>query len=101
MEKKKELWLIPYAHLDTQWRWEFPTTIKKYIKDTLEENIELFEKFPEYVFNFTGSLRYAMMKEYYPEKFEKIKKYVHEGRWCLSGTCLDETDTLTPCVESM
>ncbi|MBD3352334.1 MAG: hypothetical protein GF364_12680 [Candidatus Lokiarchaeota archaeon] len=100
-KNNKQLWLIPYAHLDTQWRWEYPTTIKKYIKNTLDENIYLFDKFPEYVFNFTGAIRYAMMKEYYPEKFEKIKPYIKQGRWNLAGTCLDETDTLSPCVESM
>lgn len=100
-QKKKELWLIPYAHLDTQWRWEYPTTVKKYIKNTLDENLYLFDKYPDYVFNFTGAIRYAMMKEYYPEKFEKIKPYVTEGKWCLAGTCLDETDTLSPSVESM
>ncbi|MHA1148171.1 MAG: alpha-mannosidase [Promethearchaeota archaeon] len=101
MRKRKEIFLIPYAHLDTQWRWEFPTTINKYIKKTLDENIYLFEKYPEYCFNFTGALRYAMMKEYYPEKFEKVKKYIAEGRWNYVGTCLDETDALIPSVESM
>lgn len=101
MTKNKEIWLIPYAHLDTEWRWEFPTTIKKYIKNTLEENIYLFEKYPEYKFNFTGALRYAMMKEYYPDLFDKAKKYIKEDRWCIAGTCLDETDTLVPSIESM
>ena len=100
-QKKKEIWLIPYAHLDTQWRWEYPTTINKYIKDTLNHNFDRFARFPEYIFNFTGALRYAMMKEYYPEKFEIAKKFIQEGRWHLSGTCLDETDTLSPSVESM
>jgi alpha-mannosidase len=101
MNIKKEIYLVPYSHLDTQWRWEYPTTIKKYIKKTLEENIYLFEKYPGHRFNFTGALRYSMMKEYYPEQFEKIKSYIDEGRWHLAGTCLDETDALVPSVESM
>jgi alpha-mannosidase len=100
-EKRKELYLIPYSHLDTQWRWEYPTTINLYIKNTLDENLHLFEHYPEYRFNFTGSLRYAMMKEYYPEKFEKAKKYIKSGKWALCGTCLDETDALIPSVESL
>ena len=58
MTIKKEISLIPYAHLDTQWRWEYPTTIRKYIKSTLDKNIYLFEKYPEHQFNFTGALRY-------------------------------------------
>jgi len=101
MMTEKIFFLIPYSHLDTQWRWEFPTTIKKYIKRTLEKNIYLFEKYPEHRFNFTGAIRYAMMKEYYPDLFQKVKTYIHEGRWNFVGTCLDETDALIPSVESM
>ena len=98
---RKEIFLIPYAHLDTQWRWEYPTTIKKYLKNTLERNIYLFDKYTEYTFNFTGSLRYEMMKEYYPYHFEKIKQLIKEDRWHIAGTGLEETDALIPSVESM
>ncbi|TFH30626.1 MAG: hypothetical protein E4G98_01705 [Promethearchaeota archaeon] len=97
----KEIFLVPYAHLDTQWRWEFPTTIRKYIRNTLEQNFALFDKYPEHEFNFTGALRYAMMKEYYPAHYETLKKLIAENRWHLAGTSLDETDALTPSVESM
>lgn len=97
---KKEIFMVPYAHLDTQWRWEYPTTIKKYIRNTLEENIAMFKKYPEHRFNFTGALRFRMMQEYYPDLFEEVKKLVAEGKWTLAGTCLDETDALVPSVES-
>ncbi len=98
---KGEIYLVPYAHLDTQWRWEYPTTIKVYLKRTLEENFTLLEKYPEYCFNFTGALRYAMIKEYYPDQFDRLKEYIREGRWHIAGTCLDETDALIPSSESM
>jgi hypothetical protein len=29
------LYVVPYAHLDTQWRWEFPQTISEYLLKTL------------------------------------------------------------------
>ena len=99
--EKKLIYFVPYAHLDTQWRWEYPITIKKYVKSTIDDNIALLEKYPQYEFNFTGAIRYRMMKEYYPEGFEKVKKYVKEGRWHLAGTCLEETDALVPGVESL
>ncbi len=95
------VYLVPYAHLDTQWRWEYPTTITKYLRSTLTENLRLFRLHPEYEFNFTGAIRYAMMREYYPELFERAKELISEGRWHLAGTCLDETDTIVPSVESM
>ena len=100
-QDRGEIFLIPYSHLDTQWRWEYPTTIRRYLKSTLVENILMFEKHPGHRFNFTGALRYSMMKEYYPELFEQVKRLVAEGRWALAGTCLDETDALVPSAESM
>ncbi|MBF9016773.1 MULTISPECIES: glycoside hydrolase family 38 C-terminal domain-containing protein [unclassified Oceanispirochaeta] len=101
MKDKKEIYLIPYSHLDTQWRWEYPTTITKYIRKTLNESIDRFKKYPEHHFNFTGALRYAMMKEYFPKQFEEVKRLIGEERWHLAGTCLDETDSLVPSSESL
>src|ERR1035437_7056666 len=81
ISKEKVLYTIGYAHLDTEWNWEYPTTINKYIWNTMEDNFKLFEKYPDYVFNFTGSRRYKMMKEYYPESFKKVADYINQGRW--------------------
>ena len=79
LSKDKILYLVGYSHLDTQWRWDYQTTIDQYIKSTLNDNFALLEKYPEYKFNFTGAARYAMMKEYYPDKYEKIKKIYSPG----------------------
>ncbi len=98
---EKDLYVVGYAHLDTQWRWDYEHTIDTYILDTLDGNFELLEKYPEYVFNFTGSSRYQMMKEYYPEKYEKVKEYIAEGRWFVSGSSVDECDVLIPSPESI
>src|SRR5262250_832704 len=49
------LYVVGYAHLDTQWRWEYPKTIGEYLPDTLHKNFDLFEKYPHYIFNFSGS----------------------------------------------
>ena len=64
--KDTVLHVVGYAHLDTQWRWDYPTTINSYLKNTLYDNFKLFELYPNYVFNFSGANRYKMMKEYYP-----------------------------------
>jgi alpha-mannosidase len=101
LSKDKVLYCVGYAHLDTQWRWDFCTTIDKYIRDTLDRNFARFEQFPGYVFNFTGTVRYEMMKEYYPEKYEQLKKYVAQGRWCVSGSSVDEGDVNVPSPEAI
>ena len=101
LDRDQVLFLVPYTHLDTQWRWDYKTTIDVFLKDTLEENFALFEKYPHYVFNFSGAIRYQMIKEYYPEAFEKLKTYVAAGRWHIAGASVDEADAVVPSAESL
>ena len=101
ISKDKVLYTIGYAHLDTEWLWDYPTTINEYIKNIMTENFHLFEKYPDYVFNFTGSRRYQMMKEYYPELYKKIGDYVKQGRWCVSGSSVDEGEVNISSAESV
>ena len=95
------LYTVGYAHLDTQWRWDYPETISKFLKSTLDDNFAFFDKYKEYVFTFSGARRYRMMKEYYPERYEKLKKYIDKGRWYVGGSSVDEFDANAPSVESI
>ena len=79
--QKPKIYTVGTAHLDTTWCWNFETTLREYIPKTLKDNFYLFEKYPDYKFNFEGSYRYELMEEYYPELFEKLKDYVAQGRW--------------------
>jgi alpha-mannosidase len=101
LSKDPTLYVVGYAHLDTQWRWEYPKSITEYLSKTMRDNFALFEKYPNYTFNFTGSLRYKMMREYYPEDYEKVKKYVAAGRWFAAGSSVEENDANNPSAESL
>jgi alpha-mannosidase len=101
LSRDPTLYVVGYAHLDTQWRWEYPKTITEYLSKTMRDNFALFEKYPSYTFNFTGSLRYKMMQEYYPEDYEKVKKYVAAGRWFAAGSSVEENDANNPSAESL
>jgi alpha-mannosidase len=95
------LYTVGYAHLDTEWRWDYPETINLYIKATLDDNFHLLDKYKDYVFTFSGARRYKMMKEYYPERYEKLKKYISKGRWFVGGSSVDECDANIPSPESI
>jgi alpha-mannosidase len=95
------LYVVGYAHLDTQWRWDYVTTIREYLVQTMRLNFDLFEKYPHYIFNFSGANRYRLMKEYYPADYEKVKKYVAAGRWYPSGSSMEENDVNSPSAESI
>ncbi len=101
LSKDKVLYTIGYAHLDTEWNWEYPKTINEYIKNTMLDNFRLLEKYPDYVFNFTGSRRYNMMKEYYPESYKIVKSYIDQGRWFISGSSVDEGEVNISSSESV
>jgi alpha-mannosidase len=101
LAKEPTLYVVAYAHLDTEWRWDYVTTIKEYLPKTLRLNFDWFEKYPHYVFNFSGSNRYRMIKEYYPAEYERVKKYVAQGRWFLSGSSVEENDVNSPSAESI
>lgn len=95
------LYLVGYAHLDTQWRWEYPQVISEYLPDTMHKNFALFQKYPHYIFNWTGANRYLMMKEYFPGDFAKLKHYVAAGQWFPAGSSMEENDVNSPSPESI
>ena len=101
IEKKPVIRTCATAHLDTIWNWDFETTIDLYIRDTLVKNFRLFEKYPDYVFSFEGSRRYELMEEYYPIRFEKLKKYIADGRWFVTGSAYENGDVNLPSPEAL
>ena len=101
LTRQPTLYVVGYAHLDTQWRWEYPQVISEYLPKTLHLNFDLFEKYPHYVFNFSGANRYRMMKEYYPAEYAKLKQYVAAGRWFPAGSSVEEGDVNSPSAESI
>lgn len=101
LTKQPTLYVVGYAHLDTQWRWEYTHTIGEYLPKTMHDNFALFEKYPHYLFNFTGANRYRMMKEYFPADYARVKQYVAAGRWFPAGSSMEEGDVNSPNAESI
>ena len=101
LTKQPTLYVVGYAHLDTEWRWEYPQVIDEYLRKTMRDNFNLFEKYPHYTFNFSGSNRYRLMKEYFPADFAKLKNYVDQGRWFPAGSSVEEGDVNAPSAEAI
>ena len=95
----RTVYMAANAHLDTQWNWTIQQTIGEFLPNTLQQNFALMEAFPAYKFSFEGAVKYNWFKEYYPEEFERLKKYVAEGRWYPSGGW-DANDWNVPSAES-
>lgn len=101
ISKERVLYTVGYTHLNSEYEWDYKTTVNEYLKNTMEENYRLFDLYPDYVYNFTGSRRYRLLKEYHPESYKKLKGYIDQGRWCVSGSSVEEAEVNVSSPESV
>ena len=99
-QEKPKVYVVSNAHFDSQWNWDVQTSIRDYVSKTLNQNLFLLKQYPDYLFNFEGGIKYSWMKEYYPDQFERVKEYVHAGRWHITGSSWDAADANMPSPES-
>jgi alpha-mannosidase len=100
-QTQRDLYVVATSHLDTQWRWTIRNTIDEYIPATFRENMKLMDIYPDYVFSFEGAIKYMFLKEYYPDEFQKVKKYIDRGQWRVAGSWVDAVDVNMPSFESL
>jgi len=93
--------VVGTAHLDTQWRWTIRNTIDEFIPATFRDNFALMDIYPDYVFSFEGAFRYMLLREYYPDDYEKLRTYINDGRWRVCGSWVDAVDVNVPSFESL
>lgn len=101
LSKDRLLYTVGYTHLDSEYEWDYKTTVSDYLKNTMEENYRLLDKYPDYIYNFTGSRRYRLMKEYHPELYSRLKGYIDAGRWCVAGSSVEEGEVNSSSPESV
>ncbi len=99
--RKPTLYLVSTAHLDTQWNWTVQDTIRQFVPDTFYTNFKFIEKYPDYVFTWEGAIHYMWFKEYHPEDWPTLQKYVAADRWRLAGSWINAVDTNMPSPESL
>ena len=100
-ESKTRLYVIATSHLDSQWNWTVQDTIREFVPNTFFENFKRFEKYPDYTFNYEGAIHYMWFKEYHPEAWPTVQRYVADGRWRLAGSWINAVDVNVPSPESL
>ncbi len=91
---------VGHAHMDLAWLWPIRETKRKILR-TFASVIYLMERYPDFHFVVSQPQQVAWVKELDPKLYEKIKKYVAEGRLEPIGGGWVENDTNVPCEESM
>lgn len=92
--------IIGHSHMDTAWLWHVGETVKKCAR-TYSNQINLMQQYPEYKFIQSSACHGDMIRKYYPELFEDIKKAVAEGRYEPNGGVWVECDCNITSGESM
>jgi alpha-mannosidase len=100
-DRKPTLYLVATAHLDSQWNWTVQDTIRQFVPDTFRTNIAFMKKYPHYVFSWEGAIHYMWFKEYFPDEWAEVQKYVADGRWRLAGSWINAVDVNMPSPESL
>lgn len=96
--KRGEILGIAHGHIDTAWLWPFSETEKK-VARTFSVVATLLDRVPDFHYIQSMALYYDWMKKDQPALYERIKRYVREGRWEL-GAGWVENDANMPCGES-
>ncbi|KAI8885832.1 glycoside hydrolase family 38 protein [Backusella circina FSU 941] len=72
------------CHIDTAWLWPYDETKRK-IARSWSTQLNLIERYPDYVFTGSQCQQYEWLEELYPPVFEKIKKIEKTGQWEIIG----------------
>lgn len=81
-----------HAHIDVAWLWPLAETERKCVR-TFSNQLALMERYPEYKFLQSQPQLYVMVKENYPQLYEKILQAVKRGQWIADGAAWVEPDT--------
>ncbi|MGH9967452.1 MAG: alpha-mannosidase [Pyrinomonadaceae bacterium] len=98
---KPVLYVVGTSHLDSQWNWTVQDSIRSFVPATFLENFKRFEQYPNYTFAYEGAIHYMWFKEYFPEYWPTLQKYVAQGRWRVAGNWINAVDVNVPSPESL
>ncbi|MBE6819912.1 MAG: alpha-mannosidase [Ruminococcaceae bacterium] len=84
--------LTGHSHIDVAWLWRIQESIRKSAR-TFMNVTSLMDVYPDMTFGQSQAVLYQMMKDHYPEIYEKIKEKVANNQWDICGNVWVEADT--------
>jgi alpha-mannosidase len=85
------MFYVGHSHIDVAWLWPLKETERK-VGRTYSTVAALMDEYPDYHFVCSQVPLFIYLKENYPSVYEKIKKYVKEGRFEPIGGTWVEND---------
>jgi len=94
------LFAFGHAHIDIAWLWPMSVTERK-IACTISNQLSLMEEYPEYRYLQSQPQLYVMLKNRYPNLYERFKQALLNGRVIPDGAMWVEADTIITGGESL
>ncbi|TSA30915.1 MAG: alpha-mannosidase, partial [Porphyromonadaceae bacterium] len=85
------IYVTGHAHMDMNWLWPCNESVKMF-HDNFRQVIAFMERFPDYRMLQSQATIYQHIEQIDSPLFEKVKKYVAEGRFELAGGMWTEGD---------
>lgn len=89
-----------HSHIDIAWLWRIQESERKAAR-TFSSILNLMDEYPDFTFTQSQAILYDMIKENYPELFERIREKVKNGQWGVVGNTWVECDTNIASGEAM
>lgn len=86
------LFVFGHSHIDVAWLWPLTETERKCTR-TFGTQMALMEEYPEYKFLQSQPHLYWMIKNHYPDLYERIKEKIAKGQIIPEGGMWVEADT--------
>jgi len=87
-----ELHAFGHAHIDVAWLWPLAETERK-VARTAANQLELMESYSEYVFLQSQAQLYVMLRNGYPDIYDRVQEKISTGQWNIEGSAWVEPDT--------
>jgi alpha-mannosidase len=91
LSRRDTIHVVGHAHMDMNWLWTYSETMQM-CNDNLRQVVAFMEEFPDYTMLQSQAAVYNFVEMVDPPLFEKVKKYVGEGRLEPAGGMWTEGD---------
>ncbi|MFA6471048.1 MAG: glycoside hydrolase family 38 C-terminal domain-containing protein [Candidatus Latescibacterota bacterium] len=88
----KTAYITGQAHIDMNWLWTYKETVN-IAQDTFRQVVAFMDEYPNFTYIQSQAAVYKAIEKADPALFERIHRYVKEGRWELGGGMWVEADT--------
>lgn len=92
MSSRYRFHLLPNAHLDPVWLWDWPEGLTEGVT-TCRTMVGLMDEFPELTFLRGEAVVYEHIRDKDPELFARIRELIAAGRWDVVGGTWLQADT--------